>query len=182
MKVDRTNATHWVYRCFDQDGRLIYVGSTANLPNRLAQHRSTSWWAPTVTKVRAHVYPTGITAREVERRAIRDEVPRWNKSGKWAGRHLWTEQDWFDWFTVLIRDSETPNGAYLPKGLVTAVADYRALFGTPVPALIEQRIETLQRLARERAAELDLVGVRRRREIQRQDELSARRGRKAVSA
>lgn len=178
MRADRTHATHWVYRCFDADDRLVYVGSTTSLPKRLAQHRATSWWSPTVARVVAKVYPNGVVAREVERAAIRDEVPRWNKAGKWAGRHAWTEQDWFDWFTVLIRESESPYGATLPRSLVTAVADYRALFSTPLPAHIDERIVELQRLTRQRDEERQLAQIRRREEVQRADELALARERK----
>jgi predicted GIY-YIG superfamily endonuclease len=105
MTADRTNATHWVYRCFDDSGRLLYVGSTTNLFNRLTAHASTSWWSPTIAKVRATVHPDGLTARAIERRAIRDEIPRWNKTGKWAGRARWTQDDWHDWITVQLRGS-----------------------------------------------------------------------------
>lgn len=33
------NADHWVYRCYDADGVLLYVGCTANVKKRIADHR-----------------------------------------------------------------------------------------------------------------------------------------------
>jgi len=83
-RLDRTNSVHHVYRCFDATGRLIYVGSTANLFGRLDQHRKGSWWSPQVAKVSAKVYRDGPTARTEERRIIRNENPRWNVQGRWA--------------------------------------------------------------------------------------------------
>lgn len=35
---------HFVYRCFDADGRLLYVGLTKNPEQRLAGHRSQTLW------------------------------------------------------------------------------------------------------------------------------------------
>lgn len=125
---------HWVYRCFDHDGRLIYVGCTTNLPNRLEQHRTASWWSPTVAKVTSRVYPDGPSGRAAERQAIRDEVPRWNKSGKWAGRSNWAREDWCDWITVLLRD---PGAS---TSLANSIRDYRSLFGEDIPPKLRERV------------------------------------------
>lgn len=176
-RLDRTNAPHHVYRCFDAEGRLVYVGSTGDLFSRLAQHRATSWWAPTVAKVKAEFYATGVLAREVERRAIRDEVPRWNKAGKWAGRHLWTRQDWLDWMTVLLHGT---NGAprYLPTSVATAISTYESLFCEPIPEPFASRIQAVEDAASKRRAQEDVERKRRQLEMERKDELSLARERR----
>lgn len=156
-RVDRTNAPHHVYRCFDRDGRLVYVGSSANLHGRLEQHRSGAWWAPTVVKVTAAYYPNGILARAAESRAIREEVPRWNKQGKWAGRDLWTRDDWHDWLFVLVRDG-------LSNQLETSIKDYQSLYREQVPTNILDLIEQRREDAAARKAKWDGENIQRAKE------------------
>lgn len=148
-RLDRTNNPHWVYRCYDNQGRLVYVGSTADLFGRLDQHRKTSWWAPTVARVTAKVYPDGPTGRVAEREAIRDEVPRWNLSGKWIGRHRWQPEDWHDWMQTLIRGTERPL-AGMSSQLRCSIADYAALFNLGLPPHIEAQVARLERADLER--------------------------------
>lgn len=31
---------HYLYRCFDEDGRLLYIGCTSNVEKRMSVHRS----------------------------------------------------------------------------------------------------------------------------------------------
>jgi predicted GIY-YIG superfamily endonuclease len=70
--------THpYVYRMYAGDD-LIYIGSTRRLWRRLAEHRIQSWWSPTVTRVQAKLQPTIHAARREEKRAVADEMPRWN--------------------------------------------------------------------------------------------------------
>lgn len=134
MTSTRGLGPHWVYRCFDEDGRLLYVGCTTNLRNRLEQHRASSWWSPTVAKVTSKVFPDGESGRAAERAAIRDEIPRWNKASKWAGRSKWTRDDWHDWITTLLHDR-------FSKSLETSVRDYASLFGSPLPDHLQARYD-----------------------------------------
>jgi len=69
---------HFVYRCFDADGRLIYVGCSRTPKNRMDQHRANSWWFEQVERVRFTVFPNKDYALWMERRAIETEHPRWN--------------------------------------------------------------------------------------------------------
>lgn len=128
QRRDRTHHMHWLYRCFDAEGRLIYVGSTTDLFGRLKTHRAQAWWAGQVAKVRATVHPNGTVARQLERRAIRDEVPRWNKAHKWEGRNNWARQDWQDWLTI-IAQSEGATSRELRRAMVT----YASLWEEPAP-------------------------------------------------
>lgn len=97
----------WVYRCYDAGGRLIYVGSTQDLGQRMRDHNARAWWAGQVTSVQARPYPSRPEALAAEREAIRTENPRWNTSGKWAHRSEWSLQDALDYVTA-IRRRHTP--------------------------------------------------------------------------
>lgn len=80
-------ALHYVvYRCYDVDGRLIYVGCTRNMRARFALHRANSdadsWWIGQVYRVTEQIVIGKTRARGVELHAIRTERPRWNVSGR----------------------------------------------------------------------------------------------------
>lgn len=167
-RLDRTNAVHYVYRCFDSSDRLIYVGSTANLFGRLEQHRQTSWWAPQVDHVQAAVYPNGIEARSVERKAIREEQPRWNKAGRWPGRHGWTRDQWDDWMFMLIQRGTYAQeirrfaGLYVRRWGAQPPADYMSSleFIEAEAAIARERLEAEHAAARARQAIVDLEDER----------------------
>lgn len=70
----------FVYRFFDFDGALLYVGVTADIRQRWTEHKSSKpWWAEvigwTVTP-----YETRAEAELVERLAILCERPTHNKT------------------------------------------------------------------------------------------------------
>lgn len=90
-------SAHYVYRCYDESGRLVYVGATRSVFARMESHRAKSWWAPTVARVTAKVYPSKVAALAAERAVIAEELPRWNTRGKWASRSKWSEQDYVDY-------------------------------------------------------------------------------------
>lgn len=67
-----------LYRFYDSEGRLLYVGITASSQLRVAKHRVTQpWWefAATMTIQR---FATRRQAEMAERIAIRDEDPIFN--------------------------------------------------------------------------------------------------------
>jgi predicted GIY-YIG superfamily endonuclease len=74
-----SRAQHDLYRVYDADGNLLYVGASVDAFTRLDQHRNEHqpWWpsARTFTVTR---YANGWTARYLEAVAIRDEEPIWN--------------------------------------------------------------------------------------------------------
>lgn len=69
---------HYVYRCFDAEDRLIYVGCTRDLNTRRLAHSHNSWWYPQMVSHRVTIYPDRETALRVERGAIIFEQPLWN--------------------------------------------------------------------------------------------------------
>lgn len=89
---------HIVYRFFDEDDALMYVGLTSNMPARLASHRTQSWWASRITRVRLQVFPTPEAAADAEAQAIRAEHPRFNlRHSQDVGKDHWTKWDLFYW-------------------------------------------------------------------------------------
>lgn len=75
---------HYVYRCFDSAGRLLYIGCTSDVVGRMQTHRA-SWHVPASAKVNMHTvrhetveYPDRASARKAEREAIESEAPMFN--------------------------------------------------------------------------------------------------------
>lgn len=78
---------HYVYRCFGDDGQLLYVGCTRNVEERMYHHlqQCNMGKQPNGTLRRhmahwtAEAFPTKLAAREGERRAIAEGSPLLNK-------------------------------------------------------------------------------------------------------
>lgn len=88
---------HYVYRCFDAEGRLLYVGCTVNPKDRIAQHRDTAWWGDRIASARMTVFPHRDYALAKEREAIFAERPVCNVKGRWHRhdpREDWTLDDY----------------------------------------------------------------------------------------
>lgn len=69
---------HWLYRAFDVDGELLYVGITSGVAARMRAHRRKSRWWALCDYLELTVYRERFEARAAERRAIRTELPRFN--------------------------------------------------------------------------------------------------------
>lgn len=67
-----------LYRHFDGDGALLYIGVSLNVVMRLAQHRDHSAWFEAIAKVTVERFPTRAKAIAAEREAIRQERPKHN--------------------------------------------------------------------------------------------------------
>lgn len=92
--VDRP---HSVYRLFDAEGRLLYIGHTRAVNLRVYLHDG-YWSNPTSLKFKglvAHVeseeHPSKDAARDAEMRAIGKEAPMFNVIYN-QGRHISREQ------------------------------------------------------------------------------------------
>ena len=68
-----------LYRHFDIDGALLYVGMSLNHVARLRQHSSKSWFFE-VVRVDVEHFATRELADAAETRAIQTEKPRYNKA------------------------------------------------------------------------------------------------------
>lgn len=67
-----------LYRHFDADGRLLYVGISLSAVQRLAQH-ATSDWSAEIRRVEVETFPDRVSAATAERESIRREQPIYNK-------------------------------------------------------------------------------------------------------
>lgn len=75
--------TAYVYRAFDTQDRLLYVGCTSDPLNRFNCHRShKSPWLPFAARLTWEVFPTRTAAFGAESLAIMGEEPRYNQAGK----------------------------------------------------------------------------------------------------
>ena len=67
-----------LYRHFDKDGVLLYVGISLSAVARLSQHKDSAWFKE-IKKVEIEHYPTRGEALGMEALAIRNENPKYNK-------------------------------------------------------------------------------------------------------
>lgn len=70
-----------VYRVFDSEGTLLYVGCTINLPQRLELHSHRSWWYCKSHRVTTEWFDDRKDALREEARAIYTEAPAHNVRG-----------------------------------------------------------------------------------------------------
>lgn len=70
-----------VYRLFDADDRLLYVGISSRAARRFDEH-SVKRWFPLVVKITLEWHDTEAAAHVAERRAIATERPRYNIVGR----------------------------------------------------------------------------------------------------
>lgn len=156
---------HFVYRCFDADGALLYVGQTQDAVARMAQHAYSAFWATEVTRVKITAHSGRETARDVERDVIRDENPRFNSQGRWPGRDRWARQDHIDYVTALIH-GENPFTARTRRRAEEVFANYAAAFGEVHPLAEAVRAEWAEHDAKleveQAAARIEQDASRRR--------------------
>lgn len=78
---------HVLYRMYDRGDRLLYVGITADMSDRIQGHREgKGWWGEVVT-IRLEHYPNRLAALRAEKQAISSENPVHNISpGHEGGR------------------------------------------------------------------------------------------------
>ncbi|MER6540109.1 hypothetical protein ABT215_41365 [Streptomyces sp900105755] len=75
--MTRHQGSHELYRLFDADGRLLYVGISHSAHFRLMQHVSKVWWKDVARKeVRGH--RNRAAALAAERKMIVKDRPIWN--------------------------------------------------------------------------------------------------------
>jgi excinuclease UvrABC nuclease subunit len=82
-----------VYRLYDDDGHLLYVGCSLNALTRITKHHHKRWFRR-IASVTCEHFTNPDQARRVECAAIANEHPRYNKyigvrmvrgrGGKWV--------------------------------------------------------------------------------------------------
>lgn len=71
--------TNILYRFFDANSDLLYVGITMNLAERWRAHRTDKAWIQDVATITIKHYSSREELMEAEQRAIKAEHPKWNK-------------------------------------------------------------------------------------------------------
>lgn len=71
-------STMYLYRHFDKDGALLYVGITNNIKERTRQHMRNSVWAGLIHEVRHEEYDSFSSVYAAETAAIISENPPFN--------------------------------------------------------------------------------------------------------
>ncbi len=63
-----------LYRHFNNDGRLLYVGISVNPLSRLEEHKNSKWFA-SIAKMTVETFATTEEAERAEKLAIKSESP-----------------------------------------------------------------------------------------------------------
>ena len=71
-----------LYRFFDADKRLLYIGITGQPRERWPVHRRKAVWWPRAAFVAVEIHDTEWQALDAERAAIKAENPQFNKRSK----------------------------------------------------------------------------------------------------
>jgi hypothetical protein len=72
---------HYVYRCYDADGDLLYVGCTVDVKTRMPVHHGfaeNGGWPDLVTRVESDVFPNRAAGWFAEKEAILAGEPIYN--------------------------------------------------------------------------------------------------------
>lgn len=75
--TDDTDPNGDLYRMFDENGVLLYIGLSMNVAYRASQHRAQKAWWPDVSRVEIEKHPLSVLRQE-EADAIASESPLHN--------------------------------------------------------------------------------------------------------
>ena len=133
-----------LYRAFDAEHRLLYVGISSNPAQRLGQHTNSGpWdWVHHTVEITLEPYSDRKSAAAAERCAIRDEDPVWNIAGRPIQRRI----QW--WVAYLDRHADDIG----PED----IEEQQRVFDTRITAVLRAtRVAEMQRAEeqRERLAE-----------------------------
>lgn len=81
-----TDTTTYVYRVYDAQGTLLYVGKTDDIEQRMYSHfndnRFRSPWCDDAADVVLEGFDSPVAAARAEMAAVAEEFPRWNIKGR----------------------------------------------------------------------------------------------------
>lgn len=128
-----------LYRYFDVDGRLLYVGITEDPLARHNAHKATAAWWSSVDHARTRYewFTDREDARRAELSTIRSEHPIWNKQGKRTGRRpkiavtggehladtyrLWPDPEVGPWFMTFHWQSLNGRAECIGVGIISSI-------------------------------------------------------------
>ena len=67
-----------LYRHFDKDGELLYIGISISALLRLSQHKNESHWFDHIVRVDIERFDSRISVLGAEKEAIKNEKPKYN--------------------------------------------------------------------------------------------------------
>lgn len=67
-----------LYRHFDSDDNLLYIGVSTSILRRLSNHKSNAYWYDQIAKITIENFDTKKEMYEAEKKAIVAEKPRFN--------------------------------------------------------------------------------------------------------
>lgn len=80
MTVSNESRPAAVYRLYDAEGTLLYIGSAYDPDHRCKSHRTKEWW-PLVARRTDRWFDGRSTAYRMEMEAIAEEDPKYNQFG-----------------------------------------------------------------------------------------------------
>jgi hypothetical protein len=102
VSVDLTaylEPTYTVYRLYDAENNLLYVGATSDIPKRFAEHRRDKAWWPEVVRAEGLIHNTPEEAAYCEEGSIVLCQPRYNtKVAHRRYRGAGEDATLLDWF------------------------------------------------------------------------------------
>ena len=75
--MTKERSTH-LYRHYNSQGKLLYIGVSLSAVARLSQHEMHSHWFTDIARVEVETYGTRKDALEAEAKAIKEERPAFN--------------------------------------------------------------------------------------------------------
>ena len=69
---------HFVYKHWDKDGVLLYVGCCKDVGKRTLNHSSNAHWFDRISKITSEEFPTRKAGLKAEKKAIKKERPLFN--------------------------------------------------------------------------------------------------------
>jgi predicted GIY-YIG superfamily endonuclease len=124
---------HYVYRCYDADGDLLYIGCTQRLEVRMRVHEKQSQWYPDMVRMTVEEYSSVTAGFDAEAEAIGRENPYWNNMHRWRHRDTWTELDFQRWGHMLLRHPHPDISYQNQQQLKDLHIAYMVRFGEPFP-------------------------------------------------
>jgi hypothetical protein len=122
-----------LYRHFNSDGVLLYVGISLSSVYRLSQHRDVSPWYDEISRVDIEKFSCREDALHAERHAIIKEAPLYNKTFQCRGGYLGGRTS-----TPAVEDSKRKLIAtYDPTYSVRGAADTLGIGETAMKRLID---------------------------------------------
>lgn len=127
----RSDVPHYVYRYYDADDRLLYVGCTNSPIMRRRGHEKAATWFANVARARHTVFPDRRAALQRESQAIHLEKPRHNVKGRWRvgySRDHWELEDYHAFMWAVI-DAATVVGPNTRQLIREVVQEARTRYG-----------------------------------------------------